>query len=379
MKYMEHGETIVEETRQADLKKSRVIYAGLGVAVIFLFLLSLCFKTSTPGFISPKETFIDLFTALRLFFSDLFNLPYSMDRSEIIASLPNYHISLTRLARTIMFCLSGMGVALAGAIFQTVYKNPMASPNIIGATVGVQLGNVLMITLYGTMAIYMPLTRYKYCYILTAIIVGGVLLMGKIAGGKRATYSVIEMVMAGSVVSQAFQVVTTYMMYNLEDDDLLTYQQLTMGTDIKTDVVSMSAFGIAMVASLLPMFLIRFRFNGAGFSMDEAKLQGINGVRLRMGGQVCGVIMVTAAMIHCGDVGMISMAVPHLARYLVGADFRRVSVCSMLFGAILMLGCRIVSSMIYIENTELPVNFIISLCIMPVFLVVLTRQRRGFE
>ncbi|MCD8110125.1 MAG: iron ABC transporter permease [Clostridiales bacterium] len=379
MKYMEHGETIVEETRQADLKKSRVIYAGLGVAVIFLFLLSLCFKTSTPGFISPKETFIDLFTALRLFFSDLFNLPYSMDRSEIIASLPNYHISLTRLARTIMFCLSGMGVALAGAIFQTVYKNPMASPNIIGATVGVQLGNVLMITLYGTMAIYMPLTRYKYCYILTAIIVGGVLLMGKIAGGKRATYSVIEMVMAGSVVSQAFQVVTTYMMYNLEDDDLLTYQQLTMGTDIKTDIVSMSAFCIAMAASLLPMFLIRFRFNGAGFSMDEAKLQGINGVRLRMGGQVCGVIMVTAAMIHCGDVGMISMAVPHLARYLVGADFRRVSVCSMLFGAILMLGCRIVSSMIYIENTELPVNFIISLCIMPVFLVVLTRQRRGFE
>ena len=89
--------------------------------------------------------------------------------------------------------------------------------------------------------------------------------------------------------------------------------------------------------------------------------------------------MVTAAMVHCGDMGMISMAIPHLARYLVGADFRRVSVVSMLFGAGLMMGCRIVSSLIYIGTTELPVNFIISLCIMPVFLVVLARQRRGFE
>lgn len=369
----------IEKSRMADLKKYRMIYGMIGIVVIFLFFLSLCFKTSEPGFIPPRETFIDLFTAFKLFFSDLFHTSYSLKRSELIAELPNYQISLTRLARTLMFALSGMGVALSGAVFQTIYKNPMASPNIIGATVGVQLGNVWMVTAFGAAVIYMPLVRYKYCYILTAIIVFGVLLLGKIAGGKRAQYSVIEMVMAGSVVSQAFQVVTTYLMYNLEDDSLLVYQTLTMGTNIRTDLVSMIIFLIVMVCSLLPMFLIRFRFNGAGFSLDEAKMQGVNGVRLRIVGQICGVIMVTAAMIHCGDMGMISMAVPHLARYLVGADFRRVSVCSMLFGAALMLGCRIVSSMIYIEGTELPVNFIISLCIMPVFLIVLARQRRGFE
>ena len=376
---MKLHENEIEKSRMADLKKSRLVYGFAGVAVILLFLVSLCFKTSEPGVISPGETFTNLFTAFKLFISDVFRLSYSMGRSELLAELPNYQISLTRLARTLMFALSGMGVALAGAIFQTIYKNPMASPNIIGATVGVNLGNVLMVTMFGAAAIYMPLVRYKYCYILTGIIVFGVLLLGKIAGGKRAQYSVIEMVMAGSVVSQAFQVVTTYMMYNLEDEDLLSYQELIMGTNIRTDWISMVVFLAAMACSLLPMFLIRFRFNGAGFSLDEAKMQGVNGVRLRIAGQICGVIMITAAMIHCGDMGMISMAIPHLARYLVGANFRKVSVCSMLFGAGLMLGCRIISSMIYIENTELPVNFIISLCIMPVFLVVLAKQRRGFE
>lgn len=369
----------MEKSRMADRRKDRAVFGITGAVVIFLFLLSLCFKTSAPGFISPRETFINLSTAFKLFIADLFHLPYSLRENELIAALPNYWISLTRLARTIMFALSGMGVALAGAIFQTIYKNPMASPNIIGATVGVQLGNVIMITIYGAAAIYMPLTRYKYCYLLTVIIVSGVLLLGKIAGGKKAQYSVIEMVMAGSVVSQAFQIVTMYLMYNLEEEDLLAYQELNMGTNIRTDMISMIFFLVSMACSLLPMFLIRFRFNGAGFSVDEAKMQGVNGVRLRMIGQVCGVIMVTAAMIHCGNMGMISMAIPHLARYLVGADFRRVSVCSMLFGAGLMLVCRILSSMIYIEGTELPVNFLISLFIMPVFMVVMAKQRRGFE
>lgn len=369
----------IQQVRMADIKRSRMVYGIAGAAVIFLFLFSLCFRVYAPGFISPREVFVNLFTAFRLGISDLFGLPYSMDRMEIIQQLPNYYNSLIRLARTVIFALSGMGVALAGAIFQTIYKNPMASPNIIGATVGVNLGNVLMITIYGTSAIYLTLVRYKYCYVLTAVIVGGVLLMGRFAGGKKATYSVIEMVMAGSVVSQVFSVFTTYLMYNLEDESLLAYQQVILGTDIQTDYVSVIVFLIVAAGSILPVFLIRFRFNGAGFSADEAKMSGVNGLRLRIVGQICGVIMVTAAMIHCGDMGMLSMAIPHLARYFVGADFRRVSVCSMLFGAGLMMGCRIISSLIYIESTELPVNFIISLCVMPVFIAVLAKQRRGFE
>lgn len=369
----------IEKSRLSDRKRDRIIFGAGGAAVLFLFLFSLCFKTSEPGWIPPGETCKNLYTAFRLFVSDLFHLPYSLKRNELLAALPAYRISTTRFARTVMYALSGMGTALAGAIFQTIYRNPMASPNIIGATAGVQLGNVLMITIYGSAAVSMTSVRYRYCYLLTAVIVCGVLLLGKMAGRKRADYPVIEMVMAGSVVSQAFQVVTTYLMYNLEDDALLAYQELNMGTDIKTDAVSMGFFLAFMGVSLIPMCLIRFRFNGAGFTSEEAKAHGINEKPLRAAGQICGVMMVTASMIHCGNMGMIAMAIPHLARYLVGADFRRVSVCSMLLGAGLMLAGRIISSMIYIEGTELPVNFIISMFITPVFLVVLAGQKRGFE
>lgn len=369
----------IQNCMRQDRKKSRKWYLISGGIVIALFLLSLCFKTSEPAFISPAETAKNLFTAFRLFWSRLFHTSYSLNEAELLAALPTYQISLTRLARTIVFSISGMGTALAGAIFQTVYHNPMASPNIIGATAGVQFGNVLMVYFYGAAVTFMPFMRYRICYAMTIVVVVGVLLLGRLSGGKRASYSVLEMVMAGSIVSQTLQVVTMYMMYNLEDDDLLVYQQLTMGTVVQTDRLSMSLFLILLAASLVPMVLIRYRFNAAAFSADEAQMQGIRGNVLRGIGQVCGVVMMTAAIIHCGDMGMISMAIPHLVRRMVGADFRQVSVISMFWGASLLMGCRIISSLIYIGGTELPVNFIISVCIMPIFFIAVAKQRKVFE
>lgn len=365
--------------QQSEVKRTRVLYGIGGSVVVALFLCSLCLKTSEPGMLSPKETVCNLWIPLRLFLADLFDRPYALNRSELLASLPNYLITQTRLARTVIFALSGMGTALAGSIFQHVYKNPMATPGMIGATAGVNLGNVLMVTLYSGMALYLPLIRYGYCYLLTGIILCGVVLTARLSGGKKAAFTVVEMVMAGSVVSQMFQVVTTYLMYRLESDDLITYQLLVNGTTIQTDRISLLVFLGIMTLSLIPMILLRFRFNAAACSVDEAKTLGIHGVRLRLTGQICGALMVTASMIQCGDMGMISMAIPHLVRCVVGADFRKVSVLSMLYGAGLMLLCHMISSQIYIAGSELPVNFIISFCVMPVFFSVLAKQRRAFE
>lgn len=359
-------------------KQYRKLYLISGAVAVGLFLLSLCMKTSEPGMISPKETAVNLFTAFRLWLAQLFHASYALKKTELLLALPMYQISLTRLARTILFAVSGMGTALAGAIFQTLYRNPLASPNLIGATAGVQFGNVLMIYVYGAAAVYFPLVRYRYCYAFTIAVVGAVLLLGRLTGGKKASYSVLEMVMVGSVVSQALQVVTMYMMYNLEDDDLLAYQQLTMGTVIQTDRISMCLFAVALAVSILPILLIRFRFNAVAFSPDEIRMQGIRGGALRSVGQICGVIMMTASIIHCGDIGMVSMAIPHLVRRVAGADFRRVSVISMLWGASLVMGCRIISSMIYIAGTEFPVNFLLSICIMPVFFIAMAKQRKVF-
>lgn len=361
-----------------DKKREKGLFSISIVILIAVFLFSLCFRTATPGFI-PGRACVNLAAEIRLFIAKILRQPIYLNRKTIISANPYYYETQFRLEKTLLTCVSGMGLALAGAIFQTVYRNPLASPNMLGATAGVNIGNILMVTIYSTAALVMPVKRYLYCYACTGIILMIVFLVGKIARYKKSNYSVIEMVMVGTIISQLFSIYVTYQMYNLMDDQLVAYQQLIMGVYLATDPTSMSIFFAAMCIGVIPMLLIRFRFNAVGIDVTEARAAGVNPVPLGIAGQICGVVLVTAAIVQCGDLGMLSLVVPHLARYFVGSDFRKVSVFSMIYGGIFLMICRIISSMIYIDGSELPVNFIISLLMMPIFLIVLVKQRRGFE
>lgn len=284
--------------------------------------------------------------------------------------------AFARLKVSLMSFVAGAGVSIAGAIFQTAYKNPMASPNIIGATAGVQLGNVIIVMVYSAAAVGQIVLRYKFCYGLTAVCVIAVLIMGRLASDKRDNYSVMEMVMMGSIVSQALGVVSMYIMYDLEDEDMLVYQQLTLGTYLDTDNMNVIILLVVMAVSVLPVLIMRYRMNIIGLDLTETTSAGLDPKPLRTIAQVCGVLMVTSAMIHCGQVGMISMLIPYIVRKFIGSDFRHVCVYSGLFGGAVLLVCRMLTSFVLIAEEPLPVTFVVNILLMPVFMVVLARQRR---
>jgi iron complex transport system permease protein len=236
-----------------------------------------------------------------------------------------------------------------------------------------------MITLYSSAALQLVTLRYKYCYLLTAICVVGVLLLGKAAGDKSHNTSVMEMVMAGSIISQGLNVFTQYYMYELEDEDLELYQELELGTYLQTDATSMIVFTVVMAIAILPMLALRFRFNAVSMEGTESTAAGVNPAPVRLIGQICGVLMVTAAMIHLGEVGMITLVVPYFVRFLVGADFKKVCSYSLLIGGCLLMVCRLVSSFIIIVDTTLPVTFILNIILTPAFMVIVAKQRRIFD
>ena len=274
-----------------------------------------------------------------------------------------------------MSFVAGAGVSIAGAIFQTAYKNPMASPDIIGATAGVQLGNVIVVMVYSTAAVSQIVLRYKFCYGFTALCVLGVLLLGRLASDKRDNYSVMEMVMMGSIVSQVLGVVSMYIMYNLEDEDMLVYQQLTLGTYMETDNMNVIILLVVMAVLVMPVLIMRYRMNIIGLDLTETTSAGLDPKPLRMIAQVCGVLMVTSAMIHCGKVGMISMLIPYIVRKFIGSDFRYVCIYSGLFGGAVLLVCRMLTSFVLIAEQPLPVTVVVNILLIPVFMVVLARQR----
>ena len=350
------------------------------VLLLAVFLLSLCFQVTQPGFI-PGETFANLYTGVRLFFADLFQLPLSLDRWDLIDAHPYYYETFVRLKSSLTTALSGMGICLAGAVFQTVFRNPLASPNILGVSAGVNLGNLVFILTFQTAALSSLNQRYLYCFACTFLILGVVLLVGKLAGFRARTVSIVDMIVVGSVLSQLTGVVATYLQYVLEGIDyslLLVYQQLSLGIYVSPDTPALLLFFALILVGMVPVLLVRWRFNAAAFSDEDAALMGVHPGRLRGVGLVCGSVLAATALIFCGDVGMLSMAVPHICRYRSGADFRVLCYRSVCAGGVLMLLCRILSSLIYIQGVALPINFLISAAILPVFVVVLLRRKEAF-
>lgn len=373
-----------EELRQSwntDRKKERKrFWITLGI-VFALFLLCLCFRYHAYDYddkFCPVEYARSYVLAIRLLFARIFDTPLWYQKDAAIAAVGgsvSYSGALAQLRLVLMTFIAGAAVSVSGAIFQTAYRNPMASPNIIGASAGVGLGNVVVVMLFSAACYDHILLRYEYCYGFTAICVVLVLILGRIAGSKRENYSIISMIMAGSVVSQIINVFTMYFMYNLEDEDLILYELISLGTYVDTSALSMVIFLAVMAISVLPVLLMRYRFNAIGMDKAETTSLGISTRGLRLVGQVCGAVMVTCATIHCGQVGMISMVIPYILRRVVGSDFRRLAVYSALIGGGLLMICRLGTSFFLIAGEPLPVSFLIQLVLMPVFMVILARQR----
>lgn len=349
--------------------------------VLALFLFCLCFRYHAYDYADkfcPEEYARSCWLAIRLLFARVFDTPLWYQREAAIAAVGGslaYNGALAQLRLVLMSFVAGAAVSVSGAIFQTAYRNPMASPNIIGASAGVGLGNVVVVMLFSAACFDHILLRYEYCYGFSALCVILVLILARIAGSRRENYSILDMTMAGSVVSQIINVFTMYFMYNLEDEDLVLYQLISLGTYVDTSALSMAVFLAVMAISLLPVLLMRYRFNAIGMDKAETTSLGLSTRGLRLVGQLCGAVMVTCAMIHCGQVGMISLVIPYLLRRMVGSDFRHLVVYSALVGGALLMVCRLVTSLFQIAGEPLPVNFLIQLVLMPAFFVILARQR----
>lgn len=381
----------------SDRRRShrRVLLAVILTVGVFLICLGFRYEQyDQEGLFIPIRYYHSLLTRLGIHISALFKGEYWHERESLIAAIGTFDYvgSICRLKVTAMATVSGAGLAIAGAVFQTIYRNPMASPNMLGATAGVQLGNVIMVMLYSGEAVLLIGLRYRLCYALTAVCVVVILLLGRLAGDRMGNPSVLKMVMAGSILNQGLGTIAMYYMYNLSEEDLMTYQEISMGTYEDLSKLSMGIFFGVMAIALIPMILLRYRFNVTGIDDAEARAAGVNPAPYRLLGQICGVLMTTAAMIHCGEAGMLAMVIPFIVRNAVGSDFRKVFTFSALSGASLMMVCRTVSTCVALRNSYgdvlidanqqvivLPATFIVNICLLPFFILILTRQRSTFE
>lgn len=352
---------------------------GLMVFVaIAIFLFSLCLKTVETGTISPAEVLANYKAWIHINVGKWFDWPVYLQRNQIIASLPSYYDSVNRLKITIITFVCGGMLSMSGSIFQSVFRNPIAAPTMLGVNAGVNLGILILVLQYDWLALAMPFEKYVYCYVGAAVMLAFVLAAGKLSSGKNK-FSVFDLLIVGAILSQVVGAIRTYYTFSMENDQILLLNEVTNALSVNTDNISFLFLGAALLICMVPVYLIRFSFNAVCFDNDEAKSFGINTAAMKIIALLLGTFMITAAMVHCGTVGMVTLIAPFISRAVFGAEFRKVFWGNLLIGGAILVLCRDITAVIYFTAEGLPIGIVVDFVAVPIFVVIMVMQRRVWE
>ena len=282
-------------------------------ALLALFLLS--FVVGRYG--------VPLGQVVRILLSGMLPLEQTWTDNMAIAVLN------VRLPRILLACLVGCGLSAAGTGYQTVFQNPMAAPDILGASSGACFGAALAI-LTGQGAVMITV----FAFLASLLSVALVYLVGNHTRGNR----VVNLLLAGIMVGSLFTAGTSYI--KLVADPSNQLPQITywlMGSLSGTRMKTVTFAAACMAVGLLPLLLLRWRMNLLTLSADEARAMGVHTDRLRLTVILSATVLTASAVSVSGMIGWVGLVIPHLSRRIVGNDCRWLLPMSMLFGAAFLL------------------------------------------
>lgn len=280
-------------------------------------------------------------------------------------------IWLVRMPRIVAAVLVGGALAAAGAAYQALFRNPMVSPDLLGASGGAGVGAALGILLaWNTAAVQLVAFALGLGAVLVTYAVGTA-----VGRGREST---LTLVLTGIVVSSLCSALISLTKYVADPENKLP--QITFwllgGLDTVTIRDNLLPIVIPIVVGMIPLLVLRWRLNVLSFGDEEAASMGVN-PRVVKAFVIIGATSMTAASVSAaGMVGWVGLVVPHAARMLVGPDARRALPVSALLGAIFLLTVDdIVRSVL---TTEVPLGILTALVGAPFFLLILARGRRAW-
>ena len=268
-----------------------------------------------------------------------------------------------RLPRILLACLVGCGLSAAGTGYQTVFQNPMAAPDILGASSGACFGAALAI-MTGQSAVMITV----FAFLASLLSVALVYLVGNHTRGNR----VVNLLLAGIMVGSLFSACTSYI--KLVADPTNQLPQITywlMGSLSGTRMGTVRFAAVCMAVGLMPLLLLRWRMNLLTLSPDEARAMGVHADRLRLAVILSSTVLTAAAVSVSGMIGWVGLVIPHLSRRIVGSDCRRLMPMSCLFGATFLL---LVDNMARcLTATEIPIGILTAFVGAPFFIYLMVR------
>lgn len=274
-----------------------------------------------------------------------------------------------RLPRVVMSVLVGACLASAGASYQGVFQNPMASPDILGASAGAGFGAALAILL-GASSMGITIGAFAASLLTVAL----VFTVSRHARGDR----VLGLVLAGIMVSSLFQSGTSFL--KLVADPSNQLPQITYWLMGSLSGAAWSDIGfvlLPMLCGLIPLFLLRWQLNVITMGDDEARAMGVDPRKIRLWIAVASTLVTASAVSVSGMIGWVGLVIPHMMRRIVGSDYRFLMPASMLGGGIFLLIVDNVSR--NATTAGIPIGILTAFIGAPFFLWLITGKGDHYE
>lgn len=300
------------------------------------------------------------------------SLARALDRSRPFADNVDAQIFfVARLPRVLAAALVGASLAAAGAVFQALLRNPLASADTLGVSGGAALGATAAMTFHADFTLFgippVPLASL-------AGSLGALVVVYALAAARRRGLSATALLLAGIALNAFFAAIVLFVQSLASVADTFRTVRWLMG--------SLDIGGYAPIAGALPLVAVA----GAGvvslpraldlmsLGSEAAAARGVNVRRTEQVALVSASLATGAAVSVGGPVSFIGIVVPHLVRLLVGSDHRVVLPAAALFGAMFLVGCDLLSRTVF-APVELPVGIVTAIIGAPFFLWLLVRRQ----
>ncbi len=280
-------------------------------------------------------------------------------------------ILMQRLPRVLLGLLAGGGLAVAGAVFQALLRNPLATPHTLGVSAGGALGAVCAIYL-GLSSPWMgAFTSVQFFGLLGALVNTLVLYA---LSRRTEVFSPLRLLLAGVTLGLVASALIMFVRFVADPQKLVMVDRWLMG--------GLDVHGFSSVAAVLPLFLPALtalmlmgpELNQLALGEELAAGRGVSVHRVQLTSFLAGSVLTASVVSVAGPIGFVGLIIPHLVRMLIGPDHRLVLwVC--LFGGAAFLAAADTVARIALAPSELPVGVLTAMLGGPFFLFLLVTNR----
>lgn len=336
------------------MKKGTAYCLGLGVLIIFLFILNL------------------VLGSIRIPALDVFRILMG-DEGEKASW--RFIVMESRLPQAITAMLCGGALAVSGLMLQTAFRNPLAGPSIFGINSGAGLGVALVMLLLGGSISAGSVSISGFVAILIAAFIGAMSVMAVIFFFSNIVRNNVMLLIIGIMIGYISNSAISLLNFFATDEGVKSYMVWGMGSFGGVSMKTMPVFASITLLGLIGAMLLIKPLNALMLGDRYAENLGINILRTRNWLLILTGLLTAITTAFCGPVAFIGLAVPHIARLLLTTDNHRVLLpATILCGAVIALICNMICFLPG-EEGVIPLNAVTPIMGAPVIIYVIAKGK----